>query len=232
MRFGRLTVERMIYKKGEHTKAVCKCDCGNTIEVVATYLTSGDTTSCGCYKAERIMETNTKDFSGMVSDYGVEFICQDYKNNKKQWMWKCRCGICGNEFTALPAKVLNGHITSCGCAKSSSGERYLESVLINLDIEYIREYKFSDCRNINPLPFDFYIPDRNTVIEYQGKQHYDVVPLFGGDADLAVRKRNDSIKKKYCETNNIQLLELPYTLSNEEIKNKIQTLFIRRDCNG
>lgn len=52
-RFGRLVVLEMKYKDGEKTEVVCKCDCGNIIKRIATYLTSGDTTSCGCAKKKR-----------------------------------------------------------------------------------------------------------------------------------------------------------------------------------
>lgn len=232
MKFGRLTVLEMKYVPNGHTKSICKCDCGNTIEVISTYLTSGDTKSCGCYQKHKASEANTKDFTGTVSDYGVIFISREYKNNKNQWMWKCKCGMCDNEFVALPAKVLNGHITSCGCAKTSSGERLVETILDENGVCYKREYRFKDCKNKKCLPFDFYIPEINTVIEYQGAQHYKPVDIFGGEHEMSIRKNNDNIKKEYCKNNNINLLELPYTLSKDDIKEKIQTLFIRRDCNG
>lgn len=233
-RFGRLVVTDMIYEKNKHTIVRCICDCGNVVERVNTYLTTGDTTSCGCYQREKTSNCNTKDFTGIVSNYGIRFIKRHHQKNGNGgvWYWECECK-CGNKFIALPAKVLNGHITSCGCAVRSARERLISSYLDEIGVDYEIEYKFKDCKDTNPLPFDFYLPSFNTAIEYQGQQHYrETEGFFGGANGLFMRKYHDQIKRDYCKNNGIRLLELPYTMSDDEIKNIIQTLFIRRDCNG
>lgn len=52
-KFGRLSVIKRISPIGvKKIKWLCKCDCGNEIEVYATYLQNGDTKSCGCLKKE------------------------------------------------------------------------------------------------------------------------------------------------------------------------------------
>ncbi|WP_346207600.1 hypothetical protein NSS91_15960 [Caldifermentibacillus hisashii] len=52
-RFGRLTVlEELPERKNGKVVWRCRCDCGNVVNVVSTYLTSGQTTSCGCVKKE------------------------------------------------------------------------------------------------------------------------------------------------------------------------------------
>src|SRR5699024_360228 len=52
-KFGRLTATKRTTPIGEpKTKWLCKCDCGNEAEVYITYLTLGDTQSCGCLKKE------------------------------------------------------------------------------------------------------------------------------------------------------------------------------------
>lgn len=231
VRFGRLVVTDMVYETNKKTLAKCVCDCGSTITRVATYLTSGNTTSCGCYQKEAAGNSNSKDFSGTSSAYGVVLISRAYKDERGVWQWSCKCH-CGNTFIALPAKVLNGHITSCGCARKSSRERLIASILDKADEEYYTEYRFQDCCDTRPLPFDFYIPTFNTLIEYQGQQHYAPIEMFGGDDGFAVLTSHDKIKKEYCKSKNINLLELPYYLTDDEITEKVQALFIRRDCNG
>ena len=230
-RFGRLVVTEMIYKDGEHTKVRCKCDCGNEIVRIATYLTSGETQSCGCYHKQRMSETNVKDFTGVISSYGVKLLSKDHKDKRGVWYWKCEC-FCGNTFVALPAKILNGHTTSCGCAKHSSRERLISSLLNKYNIEYKTEYRFSSCKDITYLPYDFFLPDYNTVIEYQGEQHYRPISVFGGDKGFEKCIKHDSMKREYCKENDINLVEIPYSLNDIEIEQLIQTLFIRRDCNG
>lgn len=49
--FGKLTVlVELPERKNGKIQWRCKCDCGNYTTVITSYLTSGDTKSCGCYK--------------------------------------------------------------------------------------------------------------------------------------------------------------------------------------
>lgn len=59
-RFGRLIAfEDAGRSKNGHVLYRCKCDCGNESIVSSSDLKSGHTTSCGCYKWERVVEANT-----------------------------------------------------------------------------------------------------------------------------------------------------------------------------
>lgn len=62
---------------------------------------------------------------------------------------------------------ISGHKVGQGCPKcnNSSGEMAMSKILTNSNISFIEQYKFDDCKNINSLPFDFYISDLNTAIE-------------------------------------------------------------------
>lgn len=52
-KFGRLTVvEELEERKKERIVWRCRCDCGNYVDVKGIYLTTGQTTSCGCVKKE------------------------------------------------------------------------------------------------------------------------------------------------------------------------------------
>lgn len=65
----------------------------------------------------------------------------------------------------------------------SHGEILIAKVLEQLNIEFIKEYSFKDFKSISGgrLRFDFFLPLCNTIIEYQGRQHYeDVGGVFGG----------------------------------------------------
>lgn len=99
------------------------------------------------------------------------------------------------------------------------GEQEVANVLKRYNIKYKFQYKYKDCRFINPLPFDFYLPDYNILIEYDGKQHYESVDLFGGEKGFKYTKQNDGIKNQYCKNNNIKLIRIPYWCFNniEEI---------------
>jgi hypothetical protein len=103
------------------------------------------------------------------------------------------------------------HSLGIGCplCKESKGEKEVREYLEQNNIKFIPQYKFADCKNIKPLPFDFYLPDHNTCIEYNGKQHYILNEFFGEDS-FKLTQKNDKIKMGYCQNNNIPLIVIKY----------------------
>lgn len=222
-RFGRLTVVRSLYG----SKVECQCDCGNIVCASTTDVISGHTQSCGCLQKESASSTMTKDFSGLVSNYGIKFIGRHSQNKKGQWLWMCECGLCGNHFVALPAKIFNGHITSCGCRKQSSHEQYIEKILKQENIVYKRQYTTPACKNKQVLLFDFALFQNDellALIEYDGQQHFKAIDLFGGKDALICTQQRDRIKDKFCQENGIALYRLPYTMSDAEIEKTIMSI--------
>lgn len=72
----------------------------------------------------------------------------------------------------------------------------MKNLLVNyfksLNVEFDEQKRFSDCKNSkgsDMLPFDFYIPKYNTLIEYDGLHHFE--PINGGAA-----KKNLNLHKK------------------------------------
>ena len=80
----------------------------------------------------------------------------------------------------------------------------------------LTQKRFKDCKNLKPLPFDFYLPLLNVCIEYDGIQHFIVNEHFDGVQGLIDRQRNDDIKTNYCKSNNIHLLRISYKDNIEE----------------
>ena len=83
-------------------------------------------------------------------------------------------------------------------------------------LKYERQKRFDDCKDINTLPFDFYLNDYNVAIEYDGEQHYMPVNWNGKMSDEELNRAfelvqfHDKIKTEYCEEQNIQLIRIPY----------------------
>jgi hypothetical protein len=127
--------------------------------------------------------------------------------------------ICETSWNITPRNFLNG--IRCPKCKSSKGEKKIERWLIVNNIYYVCQHSFPNCRNILPLRFDFYLPDYNLVIEYQGQQHFVETGYWGKAEKLERTQINDKVKKKYCKKNNIRYLEIPYWEFNniEEILN-------------
>lgn len=97
----------------------------------------------------------------------------------------------------------------------SKGEKAVEKTLDELNITYIPQYTFDDCRDKNMLPFDYYLPFLNKCIEYDGEHHYFPVNFCGiSDEEALIRHlstvKHDKIKDDYCRNNKIELLRIPY----------------------
>lgn len=59
LRFERLVVLHRSSVKGQgRVRFLCKCDCGNLVEVLSDQLKSGKTKSCGCLQKERASQSN------------------------------------------------------------------------------------------------------------------------------------------------------------------------------
>lgn len=60
-RFGRLVVTEDAQRDSKsRQRVIVRCDCGNTKTVYTFSLTSGRTTSCGCFHRERVKAAGTK----------------------------------------------------------------------------------------------------------------------------------------------------------------------------
>lgn len=60
------------------------------------------------------------------------------------------------------------------------------------------------------MPFDFYLPEFNTCIEYDGELHFRSSKLFGGVKTLDRIKKHDVIKNIWCDTNSVNLIRISY----------------------
>lgn len=120
------------------------------------------------------------------------------------------------------------HLSGGGCPKcnTSNGEKEIGIWLDNNKINYIQEYKFDNCKSPKnrKLKFDFYLPDKNLCIEFDGKQHFFPNKFFK-NYSFELTQKYDIIKNEYCINNNIHLLRINYTQKNE-ISEILQQIFI------
>lgn len=123
-------------------------------------------------------------------------------------------------FYQTPQLHLRGQ--GCPICKSSKGENLVSRILDKLKFQYITQYKIN--YNNKNYYADFYLPDLNTIIEFNGQQHYNLVEAFGGIKKLELQVQRDAMLRDYCFINNITILEIPYTLSEEEILKRISKL--------
>lgn len=106
----------------------------------------------------------------------------------------------------------NGHLNGKGCkfCKESKGEKRIEKILNEKNTEFIRQKTFDTCKNKNILRFDFYLPDENILIEYDGEQHFRSIEYWGGDNEFIIRQKNDKIKNLFAMNHGINLIRIKY----------------------
>lgn len=136
--------------------------------------------------------------------------------------WICRCD-CGNICSIRTYQLQNNVTKSCGCL-NSKGEITLNLLFQKMNLKYVSQYTFDDLYgNKEKLRFDYYLPDYNLLIEYQGQQHYSAQTFFGGEEKFKQQKKYDNIKKEYCKKHGYKLIEIPYwdydKLDEDYIKN-------------
>lgn len=101
----------------------------------------------------------------------------------------------------------------------------LSSVFDTEEIHY--QKRFPDCRTKVCLPFDFYIPEYNLIIEADGNQHYSASRKTWGTRVF----ETDAIKNEYCKANGIQLLRIRYRKFRYQLKRLTKVLSnIRLQC--
>lgn len=136
---------------------------------------------------------------------------------------KCLCHKCNNTWETKGINLLQGHgCPNCLNKRENLVRRYLD---IN-NINYIPQYKIEKpFVGRNFIKIDFYLPDFNTFIEYNGLQHYIPIEYFGGKLEFEDQVKRDENLRIYCKENNINLLEIKYNDNIEQVLQKFLNKF-------
>jgi len=98
-------------------------------------------------------------------------------------------------------------MSGCPTCNSSKGALLVYNYLKSQNIKFTQEKTFNDCFDICLLPFDFYLPDYNTLIERDGEQHYENVEFFDS---FESTKKHDKIKDEFALSHKINLIRISY----------------------
>ena len=112
----------------------------------------------------------------------------------------------------------SNHLAGVGCpiCKESKGERKIRHFLQENNIDFISQKTFENCKYIHKLSFDFYLPDHNLLIEFDGQQHYkDCGRRYGGQQGFELIQKRDKIKNDFCKENDIPLLRIRFDEFNQ-----------------
>lgn len=188
---------------------------GNIWKVVPHSLLQG----YGCPKCARNMKKTHEEYKQelFMKNPDIE-VMENYMGMNKSILHRCK--IDGYIWPARPSNILYGS-TGCPCCRKSHGEKEIYKWLEFHGVEYKYQYSFADCRDKKALLFDFYLPQLNVCIEYDGIQHFQPIDFAGKGEKWAIQnfegtQLHDKIKDKYCRNNNISLLRIPYYKNIEE----------------
>lgn len=188
-----------------------KCPyCGRIFKALVHRIGESKTHSCGCERAKqailngkgRIIDLTEQRFGKLTVLY-----LTDKRTKSGDTVWHCKCD-CGNEHDAAAGDLKGGKVKSCGCL-ISMGEEKIQQALNKLNITFQTQKTFSDCTNPltnQKLRFDFFLPQYNCCIEYDGIHHYKEVSIYKD----SVEKLNgrDKVKTDYCNEHNIHLMRI------------------------
>lgn len=207
-KIGRLTV---LYRSVNNTNQgqamwVCQCDCGKITIVRGSSLRNKRATSCGCLTYENASKANIKNLIGKRFGY-LTVIKDTGKRANHRVVWLCQCD-CGKQVERVSDSLSQGNTFSCGHCNQSIGNMLIEQILKDKEIKYELEKTFNDLKGKNNVPFryDFYLPEYNRLIEFDGFQHYSETSIYYTETI----KINDGIKNNYALSNNIDLVRIPY----------------------
>ena len=221
-RYGRLTVlyrtnipdtVKPVAKPKTYWK--CLCDCGNTVVVSTSGLTTG-TQSCGCLSREKASERFGIDITGQKFG-NLTAIKRDLSRPKGHQWWLCKCDCGNSRLESVDGfRLRNGDKTQCSlCMPRSKGEEQIKNILLENNIPFIQEKTFEDCRfpdSNRKARFDFYV-NNSYIIEFDGRQHIEETTKWG-NRSLEYVQTHDKVKNIYCKEHNIPLIRIPYTKLN------------------
>ena len=221
---GRECSFKILFDGPATQKKKIKClKCGHIMERSLVSLLNTPEHCDNCHKYREGVSHYSKD--EVQEKLDKAFLCQyellEYKGITKEALLKHL--NCGYIFKIRElGDLFEGR--NRGCPKcfqfKSLGEQRIKAFLEQNKISFIPQKTFSPL-NKSKYRFDFFLPDYNLAIEYQGEQHYRDNGYFKDRLDAI--QRRDLVKKKYCIENGIELLEIKYT----ELKNIEAILFSR-----
>lgn len=198
-----------------HTPISCKCKKDGYIwQAQPADLMRGKGCPVCANESRRLKRRkNPADFLTEIQQINKDInIIGTYINNYEKI--ECECKICGFHWEVSPHNLLAGK--SCPNCNKSKGEKEIAKILDMYHIQYFSQHSFDECKNINKLKFDFYLPLYNLCIEYDGEQHFRPVSFGCSNLEKVKQnyentKNNDKIKNQFCKQNQIDLLRIKYT---------------------
>lgn len=162
----------------------------------------------------RVVKKITPDFKYNIGDTINDLLITDRRKVPGYKYYDYCCTKDGYKGSIREDHLSSGH--GCPICNNSVGEKRVANYLTENNISFVQQYSFLDCKHNRLLHFDFYLPDFNACIEYDGIQHFEPIDFAGkgkewADEQFKYTILRDKIKNTYCEENQIPLCRIKYT---------------------
>jgi hypothetical protein len=195
-KFYNYSFDRCVYKNFKD-KVTITCNTHGDFEQYPQYILDGH----GCKKCS--LKYTNKEFIDICKVKHPEIDHSEVLYNGVQNKIKLKCSTHGIFYQTAGYYI--GISKGCPNCSETKGEKSIRIFLSENSENFIQEYKY------DKFYFDFYLPNKNLFIEFNGKQHYSPIKFFGGQHSYEKQRMKDFEKEKLFENNeNIKLLIIPY----------------------
>lgn len=192
-----------------------KCYCNNHPDKIQYTTANKFKQGYGCPYCARLKPDNKNNLAKKFPKLLIEWNYDKNKlypseytpfSNKEVW-WKCNEG---HEWKAQISSRTNKN-SGCPICNESKGEKRIREWVENYKYAFIPQMEFKCLVGLGgrQLSYDFYLPDQNLLIEYQGEFH-DGVGSEYTKKNLERQQEHDKRKKEYAQLHGIRLLEIWY----------------------
>jgi hypothetical protein len=211
---SKYSYDQVIYINNS-TKVKINCPIHGIFEQVpASHLIGSGCPECGdinTHLKQRLTQNEFIDKARKIHGDHYDYTDSNYINHIEKI--RIRCKKHNHIFYQKPNNHLNGQ--GCPLCCLSQGEEKIRKYLEDNKIQYEPQKTFNSCKHRRLLPFDFFVPLLNTLIEFDGGHHFTPIG-FGSRSKESAEIRfketllRDHIKTEFCRGNNINLIRIPY----------------------
>jgi very-short-patch-repair endonuclease len=169
----------------------------------------------GCPRCNDIKLTNNDIDNFLLENNVLVKRTSDYLGSHIKNSWECL--VCNHSWNAAPSGIIrkdkeNRQATGCPNCARGRNERIVGDAITELGIKLSKIIvKHSSGKKLYP---DYYCPDFNIIIEYNGIQHYKPLSFSASvtkeEAEIIFQKQQirDQILRDYCYEKKLTLLEI------------------------
>lgn len=165
---------------------------------------------CPTCRYETNAEKNRKPLEQFIKDarevHGIKYGYEKFVYRTTHTKGIITCPDHG-DFEATPNAHLHGE-SGCPDCNESKGERLVAQILERLGEQFVRQARIIPSNKM--MAFDFHLPARSVLIEFNGEQHYKPVRCWRGVVGLEAIRARDTFKRRWAQRNGFRLITISY----------------------